>query len=368
MTGINGAAMAGGEAGASLPATLDVSVVMPVRNGMPYLAVQLEALARQTYQGRWEVIISDNGSTDDSAEAIRAAADRVPLRVVDSRHAPGAAGARAVAARTARGRLLLFCDCDDVAADHWVERMVAALGEYPAVGGHIDDASLNVDSVVAWRPRLTPGGLPRPFGLLPYALAGNCGLRRDVYEQVGGFDPSFSYAAEETDLFWRVQLAGYQLGYAPDAVISCRHRPDVRSMLRQWRSYGRGRARLVARYQSLGLLPAESWRDAVATAGWLSLHAVDCLRGGARRACYLRMLAHVVGQLQGSRDVGVLHIRREDSRRDAERSLRDVIGGAALPGTRASRAGVPGAGGPGTRGRPAWRCPGWPAGLTSAMD
>jgi GT2 family glycosyltransferase len=317
--------MAGDEVRLSPPQTVDVSVVMPVRNGMPHLAVQLDALGRQTYHGRWEVIVSDNGSTDDSAEAVRAASGRVPLRVVDSREAPGAAGARAVGARAAQGRLLLFCDCDDVAADDWVERMVAALAEYPAVGGHIDDASLNADSVVAWRPRITPGGLPRPFGLLPYALAGNCGLRRDVYEQVGGFDPSFSYAAEETDLFWRVQLAGYRLGYAPDAVVSCRHRPDVRSMLRQWRSYGRGRARLVARYQSLGLLPAESWRDAVATLAWLTVHAVDCVRGQARRTCYLRVLAHVVGQVQGSRDVGVLHIRREDSRRDAERSLPDVI-------------------------------------------
>jgi GT2 family glycosyltransferase len=317
--------MAGDEVRLSPPQAVDVSVVMPVRNGMPHLTVQLDALGRQTYHGRWEVIVSDNGSTDDSAEAVRAASGRVPLRVVDSREAPGAAGARAVGARAAQGRLLLFCDCDDVAADDWVERMVAALAEYPAVGGHIDDASLNADSVVAWRPRITPGGLPRPFGLLPYALAGNCGLRRDVYEQVGGFDPSFSYAAEETDLFWRVQLAGYRLGYAPDAVVSCRHRPDVRSMLRQWRSYGRGRARLVARYQSLGLLPAESWRDAVATLAWLTVHAVDCVRGQARRTCYLRVLAHVVGQVQGSRDVGVLHIRREDSRRDAERSLPDVI-------------------------------------------
>ena len=86
-------------------------------------------------------------------------------------------------------------------------------------------------------------------------------------------------------------------------VVSCRHRPDVRSMLRQWRSYGRGRARLVARYQSLGLLPAESWWDAVATVAWLTTDAVDCVRGRARRACYLRVLVHVVGQVQGSRDV-----------------------------------------------------------------
>ena len=83
--------------------------------------------------------------------------------------------------------------------------------------------------------------------------------------------------------------------------MACRHRSDLGSMLRQWRKYGRGRARLVARYQALGLLPRETWRDAVATAGWLALHSVDCLRGQARRACYLRVLAHVVGQVQGSR-------------------------------------------------------------------
>ena len=103
-------------------------------------------------------------------------------------------------------------------------------------------------------------------------------------------------------------------------------------MLRQWRSYGRGRARLVARYQALGLLPAESWRDAVATTGWLLLHAVDCLRGQARRACYLRVLAHVAGQVQGSREVGVLHVRRDDSHRDGEHSVGDVIAGSGLTG------------------------------------
>ncbi len=56
----------------------------------------------------------------------------------------------------------------------------------------------------------------------------------------------------------------------------------------------------------------------------LATHTVDCVRGRARRACYLRVLAHVVGQVQGSRDVGVLHIRREDSPRGA-RILPGVI-------------------------------------------
>lgn len=286
-------------------------MLVPVRNGMPHLPAQLDALGRQTYRGRWEIILSDNGSTDDSVRTVRAAASRVPLRIVDSRQAVGRAGALAVAAGVARGQLLLFCDADDIVADDWVERMKAALDQWPAVGGYLDEESLNAPAVLAWRPPATPGELPCPFGLLPAPIGANCGVWREAYQAVGGFDLSFrGAAAEETDLFWRLQLAGYQLGYAPDAVVAYRHRPDLRSFLRQWRGYGRGRAHLVARYQELGLLPAESWQDAVRTSVWLAAHAVDCVRGPARRASYLRILAHVVGQVEGSRESGVLHIRR----------------------------------------------------------
>ena len=86
--------------------------------------------------------------------------------------------------------------------------------------------------------------------------------------------------------------------------MAYRHRPDLRSFLRQWRGYGRGRAHLLARYQALGLLPAESWQDVARTSLWLAAHSVDCVRGPARRATYLRILAHVAGQVEGSRESG----------------------------------------------------------------
>ena len=304
-------APARGPAPASRRAQPEVSVLIPVRNGMPHLGTQLAALARQTYRGPWEAIVSDNGSTDSSLRVIEAARGQLPVRIVHSREAAGRSGALAVAAGAARGRLLLFCDADDVVADDWVERMVAALQRHPAVGGHLDEEALNPPSVRAWRPPATPGELPAPFGLLPAPIGANCGVWREAYEKVGGFDQRFrGAAAEETDLFWRLQLAGYQLGYAPAAVVAYRHRPTMRAMLRQWRGYGRGRAHLAARYQALGLLPAESWRDAVSTSGWLGVHVVDLVRGPVRRVNYLRTLAHVLGQVEGSREAGALHIRR----------------------------------------------------------
>ena len=109
--------------------------------------------------------------------------------------------------------------------------MANALARHPAVGGHIEEESLNPPRVRAWRPAATPGQLPGPFGLLPAPIGANCGVWREAYEAVGGFDDSFrGAAAEETDLFWRIQLAGYQLGYAPAGVVAYRHRPDLRSM------------------------------------------------------------------------------------------------------------------------------------------
>jgi GT2 family glycosyltransferase len=297
---------------------VDVSVVMAVYNGLPYLPEQLSALNRQTYTGQWELIISDNGSTDGSVAAAQAMADVLPLRIVDSSARPNWDGALSIGIEVAKGRLLLFCDQDDIVADNWIQAMAEALEKYPAVGGHMDEDSLNPESVQGWRPAATPGGLPRPFGLLSSPIGANCGLRRDVYDEVGGFDVTFhSPAAAETDLFWRVQLAGHELGYVPEAVVAYRHRPDLRSLLRQWRQYGRGRAHLVARYQSQGLCDTESWRDVVTTGAWALLHSVDCLRGKVRRVRYLRMVAHIAGQVQGSREAGVLHVRFLEKPRSA---------------------------------------------------
>lgn len=303
--------------------TVDVTVLMPVLNGMPYLPDQLAALSRQTYSGRWEFILSDNGSTDDTVSAAVAMADKVPsLRVVDSSDVPGYGGALATAIRVARGRFLLFCDHDDIVADDWVAAMAAALEKYPAVGGYLDEESLNPEYLRKWRPPATPGCLPRPFGLAA-PFGANSAIRRDVYEELGGFDLTFrGPAAVETDLFWRVQLAGHELAFVPEAVVAYRHRPDLRSMLRQWHQYGRGRSHLVARYRPLGYCGTESWRDVVATAAWAALHSVDCLRGRERRVRYLMVLSHVIGQVKGSMDTHILHVRQQDQPRAAAGRVR----------------------------------------------
>jgi GT2 family glycosyltransferase len=158
-----------------------------------------------------------------------------------------------------------------------------------------------------WRPRATPGRLPEPLGLLPSPIGANCGLRAQTYRDAGGFDPAFAGAGEETDLFFRVALAGHPAVYVPGAVVAYRHRAGLRDLLRQWRHYGRARAQLVARYQHLGLRP-ERPLDVLRTCAWVLAHSVDLVRGADARVRYLRMLAHLLGQLEGSRRHRVLHL------------------------------------------------------------
>lgn len=285
--------------------TVEISVLLPVRNGMPYLPAQLQALQRQVTSRSWELVVSDNGSHDGTRACLNAA--NLSLTVVDSSGTPGRGPALHAAATVARGRSFVFCDADDVVADDWLEQLACALDEHAAVGGHLEEEQLNAVDPVRWRPRATPGALPRPLGLMDSPVGANCGLRAQVYRDVGGFDPSFGGAGEETDLFFRVALAGHPVVYVPEAVVHYRHRTEVRQLLRQWRHYGRARAQLVGRYGYLGLQP-EGVRDVVRTLLWVFLHAVDLVRGRDPRVRYLRMLAHLLGQLEGSRRHRVLHV------------------------------------------------------------
>src|SRR5436190_10421104 len=104
-----------------------VSVVIPVRNAARLLADQLYALAAQDYDGHWEVVVADNGSSDGSAAVARRLARRLPsLRVVDASGRRGVGPARNAGAAAAGGDLLAFCDADNVADRGWLGEIVRA--------------------------------------------------------------------------------------------------------------------------------------------------------------------------------------------------------------------------------------------------
>lgn len=274
---------------------------MPVHGDQPDLAVQLEALAAQTYEGWWELVVGDNGCSPETLWTFETFVGRLPsIRVVAARDRPGANHARNQAAESARGDLLAICDADDAVDPTWLEALVRAARNAEIVGGHVDVSRLNSPLVQAWRPSPTRDGLPDGGGFLRYVVGANCAVWRDVYLAVGGCDEEVGGGggSDDVDLSWRVQLAGGRLVFAPDAVVQYRLRPDLRSLTRQMMTYGVTSALIYRKYRSRGVTrppPVLALKVWVRTIQW----GPSMLRKAETRGRWLGETAYLVGRLRG---------------------------------------------------------------------
>jgi glycosyltransferase involved in cell wall biosynthesis len=278
------------------------SVVVPVRNEAERIREQLDALASQDHDGRWEVVVVDNGSSDGSADVARSYGSRLrDLRIINAPEARGVNYVRNVGARASRGDVILFCDADDLVVPEWVSSMVAGLTRYDGVGGPLDLASLNDPENPAWfiREPLPADRLPRWYGFLPSAVGCNCGVRKTVYEDLGGFSESYAGGADETEFFWRLQLAGYELGFVPGAVVAYRFRSGLRANLEQVFRYHTAEPKLYRQFRPHGF-PRRSARDVLASWARLLARAPNVARGREPRLRWLALLVLHVGRLVGS--------------------------------------------------------------------
>lgn len=227
---------------------LTVSVVVPVYNGMATLQDCLTALRGQDMPLRdFEVIVVDDGSTDDSASL----AATFPVRVV-GRPNGGAGAARNTGWRAAHGTWIAFTDADCVPARSWLRRLVqsarAANGERSALGAAGKVVGFDSKTPAAQFCDIA-GSLDAERHLahprFPFAPSSNLLYRRAALEAVGGFDERYvSY--EACDLHWRLlQRVGGAFVYEPQAVVLHRHRASWRSYWRQQFSYGQGYAQFM---------------------------------------------------------------------------------------------------------------------------
>lgn len=273
------------------------TVVIPARNAAHLLPVQLRALSAQDCVGTFEVVVSDNGSTDSTRDVAHAAAHLLPgLRVVDSSDVPGVSHARNIGARGARSRVVLFCDADDAADPGWVSAMVRALDDADLVGGPLEPTLLSDPRSVAWRGMPPHDALPVTMRYLPYATGANLGVRTEVFRALGGFDTSYVGGHEEVDFAWRAQLGGHSVSFAPGAVMHYRLRGDVHGMVRQMFGYGRSYAQLFSRFRDQPI-PRTPLRREIRTYVILARQGVRAAR--RRDAAWLGTAAWTAGRVYG---------------------------------------------------------------------
>jgi glycosyltransferase involved in cell wall biosynthesis len=308
------------------PAEPTVSVIIPTHNCAPYVAAAVESALSQTHRPI-EVIVVDDGSTDETAAVLRPYAGRIVAR---SQANGGVAAARNAAIRRARGEFLAFLDADDVWLPWKLERQLPVFGRHPQVEmvfadgctfaeegdvhpsilGHL---SGRFDRV---RPWLQGGGDAGRVAVRPgrpdllfcnFIYTPGVVVRRTCLDAVGGFDESLS-TCEDYDLWLRIA------GRAPIAVVNevlfrCRLRgagslggPRATRGERFFETEWRVRERYL-REESAGVR-----RDlrqlkgaAYLRSGWQELHAGRlapartafwrCLRSGWQRDALLYLMA-----------------------------------------------------------------------------
>src|SRR6056297_1510819 len=203
---------------------------MPAFNAARTIGAQLEALVAQTWDGEWEVVVADNGSTDDTARVVeRFAASYRHVRLIDAGSAPGASYARNCGVEAAHGTSIAFCDADDVVADGWLAAIGTALRKHTFVTGTQDFERLNPTwlwGVYGTRPAKE---LQVFEGIFPFGPTANLGVRQEALRGIGGFDVEIS-PFEDLDVCLRLWLDDVHLVFVPDAVVNYRYRQDLRSL------------------------------------------------------------------------------------------------------------------------------------------
>lgn len=260
-----------------------VSVVIPVFNGEGTIGAELDALAAQTAGSFFEVVISDNGSTDNTRGVALGWADRfAAFKIIDSGGCKGASFARNEGVRFAEADKILFCDADDIVSPSWVVSLERVLDTFDAAGGAVRLDRLNDERLIAgqhfWAEELN-----QVFGFLPYALSGSLGVKRNVFLAVGGFDLSFRHGHEEADFSWRLQIAGYTLGWCKEAVVDYRQREGEWSAARQYFNYAKSSIQLWCKYSDRFPLDPVSFRGSLRVLGYHFARSFRLLSVATRR-------------------------------------------------------------------------------------
>lgn len=208
-----------------------VSVVIPNWNGAKHLPVCLSALRAQTH-GNFEVVLVDNGSSDDSVAIARSGFPEARVIELDKNYGFSRAVNQGI--RAARGGVIALLNNDTEAAPEWLAAGMAALERNERAGliacrvmymdrrGVIDSAG---DDYTPWGAVFNRGHL-EPFSdsfSTEQNIFGICGsaafIRKAVFDDIGLFDENFFAYYEDLDINLRARLRGWDCVYAPDAVV-----------------------------------------------------------------------------------------------------------------------------------------------------
>lgn len=209
-----------------------VSIIIANYNGEKYLPACLSSLLL-TSPAHFEVIIYDDGSTDNSRTIIKQFIKKDKrIRLVIGTTNIGASAARNKSVRKATGNIVVFLDNDTQVDPNWLKYLLDTLKD-PKIGAcqallvdyedrsMVQFSSCKLWAATAWAlPQDVEAKRTKKFKLTQtLALSTATAVRKEIFNLVGGFDEKEGVFTEDLDFFWRVWIAGFRTYVVPQSIV-----------------------------------------------------------------------------------------------------------------------------------------------------
>ncbi len=224
---------------------VQVSVVVPAYNAAVSIASCISSLKEQEYDLPYEIIIVDDGSSDNTAQLAEASG----VRVIKQERKRGAAAARNSGVEAAKGKLICFTDADCRPRNNWIQQLTLPFTDQEIIGAKGTYASEQTELVA----RFVQIEYEDKYDLLltqdriNFIDTYSAAYRKQILVANDGFDEQIFYV-EDQELSFRLAARGYQMVFYPQAVVTHLHSNSWSSYFRKKFMIGYWKAQILRRF------------------------------------------------------------------------------------------------------------------------
>ncbi len=277
-----------------------ISVIICVYNGVDRVWKAIDSLIHVNYPSdKFEVIVVDDGSNDGTQKRVANYLETFPnLKLIRAAHG-GLSNARNLGARAATGSIFAYTD-DDCEADqdwlYWIARGYHELGVDAMGGPNIPPTPTGEDEAVVAAAPGAPSHVMLSDRLAEHIPGCNLTVSRFAFESIGGFSKTYRVAGDDVDFCWRLENAGFKIGFHGAAFVWHRRRTSFFNYFKQQRGYGKAEALLMRDHpEKFTRGNGAIWKGCVYTGGALGAHEGSFIYSGeAGSGAYQQVTTHMM--------------------------------------------------------------------------